>query len=204
MHSSARKPHRINTPGVIERVKNLFKGYNKLILGFNTFLPEGEGYKIELTPEEQAEGNNGPQGNNNNNNNAAADSNHTAPAPSMNVGGMNKPPTATMFAGGVPGAPAGNVDNAAANGAAALAPVTGAPGGAPVPGQPIVNAPLGSIPPSSILPTGNTFAFTAAGKLPPATVNMNTVPGSQVQQAHAIHYVTKIRNRFANEPETYR
>ncbi len=34
---------RITTPGVIERVKNLFKGYNKLILGFNTFLPEGEG-----------------------------------------------------------------------------------------------------------------------------------------------------------------
>lgn len=34
---------RINTPGVIERVKNLFRGYNKLILGFNTFLPEGEG-----------------------------------------------------------------------------------------------------------------------------------------------------------------
>jgi hypothetical protein len=34
---------RINTPGVIERVKTLFKGYPKLILGFNTFLPEGEG-----------------------------------------------------------------------------------------------------------------------------------------------------------------
>ena len=45
----------INTPGVIERVRNLFKGYNKLILGFNTFLPEGEGYKIELTPEEEAQ-----------------------------------------------------------------------------------------------------------------------------------------------------
>ena len=27
----------------VERVKNLFRGYNKLILGFNTFLPEGEG-----------------------------------------------------------------------------------------------------------------------------------------------------------------
>ena len=38
--------NRINTPGVIERVKNLFRGYNKLILGFNTFLPEGEGKKI--------------------------------------------------------------------------------------------------------------------------------------------------------------
>jgi hypothetical protein len=26
----------------------------------------------------------------------------------------------------------------------------------------------------------------------------------QMQQAHAIHYVTKIRNRFSAEPETYR
>jgi paired amphipathic helix protein Sin3a len=51
------KAQSINTPGVIERVKNLFRGYNKLILGFNTFLPEGEGYKIELTPEEQDLGN---------------------------------------------------------------------------------------------------------------------------------------------------
>ena len=34
---------RLTTPGVIARVKTLFKGYNKLILGFNTFLPDGEG-----------------------------------------------------------------------------------------------------------------------------------------------------------------
>lgn len=76
------KAQSINTPGVIDRVKNLFRGYNKLILGFNTFLPEGEvghicrwhlstvpphssnptqcpcrpqGYKIELTAEEEAQ-----------------------------------------------------------------------------------------------------------------------------------------------------
>ena len=48
------KAQTINTPGVIERVKNLFRGYNKLILGFNTFLPEGDGFKIELTAEEEA------------------------------------------------------------------------------------------------------------------------------------------------------
>jgi len=48
------KAQSITTPGVIDQVKQLFKGHNKLILGFNTFLPEGEGYKIELTPEEEA------------------------------------------------------------------------------------------------------------------------------------------------------
>ena len=42
------KAQSINTPGVIERVKNLFRGYNKLILGFNTFLPEGDGYKVSV------------------------------------------------------------------------------------------------------------------------------------------------------------
>lgn len=45
------KSQQIDTPGVIKRVSNLFYGYNNLILGFNTFLPEG--YKIELRDLEQ-------------------------------------------------------------------------------------------------------------------------------------------------------
>jgi len=40
------KTQQIDTPGVIQRVSNLFQGNKKLVLGFNTFLPEG--YKIEL------------------------------------------------------------------------------------------------------------------------------------------------------------
>jgi paired amphipathic helix protein Sin3a len=35
----------IDTPGVIARVSELFRGHRNLILGFNTFLPAG--YKIE-------------------------------------------------------------------------------------------------------------------------------------------------------------
>ena len=50
------KAKSINTPQVIECVKNLFRGHNQLILSFNMFLPEGEGYKIELTDEEQTFG----------------------------------------------------------------------------------------------------------------------------------------------------
>ena len=38
---------RIDTPGVIERVSNLFHGHPALIQGFNTFLPPG--YRIECT-----------------------------------------------------------------------------------------------------------------------------------------------------------
>lgn len=41
------KSQNIDTPGVIERVSNLFKGYPVLIQGFNTFLPQG--YRIDCT-----------------------------------------------------------------------------------------------------------------------------------------------------------
>ncbi|CAH1252012.1 SIN3A [Branchiostoma lanceolatum] len=40
------KSQSIDTPGVINRVSNLFKGHPDLIVGFNTFLPPG--YKIEV------------------------------------------------------------------------------------------------------------------------------------------------------------
>jgi len=43
------KSQAINTEGVIDRVKTLFKGNRHLILGFNQFLPPG--YKIELPQE---------------------------------------------------------------------------------------------------------------------------------------------------------
>ena len=38
---------RIDTPGVIQRVSELFHGHEHLILGFNRFLPDG--YKITLS-----------------------------------------------------------------------------------------------------------------------------------------------------------
>lgn len=40
------KSQALNTEGVIERVRSLFKGHSDLILGFNQFLPPG--YEIEL------------------------------------------------------------------------------------------------------------------------------------------------------------
>ncbi|KAI8799910.1 hypothetical protein BJ742DRAFT_686639 [Cladochytrium replicatum] len=41
------KAQNIDTPGVIQRVSTLFRGYPSLVIGFNTFLPPG--YKIEPT-----------------------------------------------------------------------------------------------------------------------------------------------------------
>ncbi|CAH9087521.1 unnamed protein product [Cuscuta epithymum] len=45
------KAQRIDTSCVIARVKNLFKGHENLILGFNTFLPKG--YEITLQSEDE-------------------------------------------------------------------------------------------------------------------------------------------------------
>ncbi|VVA94092.1 unnamed protein product [Arabis nemorensis] len=45
------KAQRVDTNGVIARVKDLFKGYDDLLLGFNTFLPKG--YKITLPEDEK-------------------------------------------------------------------------------------------------------------------------------------------------------
>jgi paired amphipathic helix protein Sin3a len=41
------KCHAIDTPGVIQRVSELFVGHNDLIVGFNTFLPPG--YKVGIS-----------------------------------------------------------------------------------------------------------------------------------------------------------
>ncbi|XP_016649515.1 PREDICTED: paired amphipathic helix protein Sin3-like 4 isoform X2 [Prunus mume] len=45
------KAQRIDTVDVIERVKDLFQGHQKLLLGFNTFLPKG--YEITLPLEDE-------------------------------------------------------------------------------------------------------------------------------------------------------
>ncbi|KAJ9563908.1 hypothetical protein OSB04_009068 [Centaurea solstitialis] len=45
------KSQRIDTTGVVERVKELFKGNKRLILGFNTFLPKG--YEIVLSDDDE-------------------------------------------------------------------------------------------------------------------------------------------------------
>ncbi|KAK8710215.1 hypothetical protein V6N13_145550 [Hibiscus sabdariffa] len=50
------KAHRTDTVGVIARVKELFKGHNNLIYGFNTFLPDG--YAITLDDDNSPMGRN--------------------------------------------------------------------------------------------------------------------------------------------------
>jgi histone deacetylase complex regulatory component SIN3 len=160
----------INTPGVIEKVKNLFKGYNKLILGFNTFLPEGEGYKIELSPEEEAQGVRF----------AAAAAATAAAATSVST--VSLPIQASVSSG--PQVTAGIV--------AQHAPVSSAPINLP-PAAGTVAAAAAVVATSA---NSATAALATTANAAPAAAT-NVAPPGQMQQAHAIHYVTKIRNRFA-------
>ena len=57
--------------------------------------------------------------------------------------------------------------------------------------------PSGAIPMAIMSPTH--LPSTPSGGAPVAPK-----PPQQMQQQHAITYVTNIRNRFSNEPETYR
>ena len=57
--------------------------------------------------------------------------------------------------------------------------------------------PSGAIPMAIMSPTP--LPSTPSGGAPVAPK-----PPQQMQQQHAITYVTNIRNRFSNEPETYR
>jgi paired amphipathic helix protein Sin3a len=185
---------RINTPGVIERVKTLFKGYNKLILGFNTFLPEGEGYKIELTPEEAAEL---PPAHHNHPSNPSSTSaaaaaallpSHATPTGLSSLGSLGDSAKAIATAGG-------GLPSASASAGGSMNPLLQS--GSPSHAQSAAGGESANNP--------NAANPNAVGGNPnnPSGSQTSPPPG-QMQQAHAFHYVTKIRDRFTNEPETYR
>mmetsp|Transcript_56377 Transcript_56377/g.136777 ORF Transcript_56377/g.136777 Transcript_56377/m.136777 type:complete len:1195 (-) Transcript_56377:123-3707(-) len=238
------KTQQIDTPGVIRRVSTLFQGNRRLVLGFNTFLPEG--YRIEL-PEHG-----GP---------AVAVYRGPNDVQHIQVLHPEPPPPGPGGAGAAPGVDAGRVGMpggvAAAGGvdAAMLArgqqphlhhaaplqqPTAGFPPAAAGPGvgihsndtlaheraalaargmglpshagQPSVQQPpqqhaqhVGGLP-GGMASQG----ATASGVLQPAA-GAPGQPGAQQGEAaqpmefdHAINYVTTIKKRFADDPETYK
>jgi len=144
------KAQSIDTPGVIDRVLQLFHGHRELILGFNTFLPPG--YKIEFSDDE------------------------------------NKPRVQLKYPQGMTGPqPVGYGLNAPA----------------PTSMMPQTAAQMGAMP---------TPPFQAVTPAPPETLSAPPPaqpPAQQPKKApiefdQAINYVTKIKTRFAKQPETYK
>ncbi|XP_059916267.1 SIN3 transcription regulator family member Aa isoform X1 [Gadus macrocephalus] len=189
------KSQSIDTPGVISRVSQLFKGHPDLIMGFNTFLPPG--YKIEVQHSELV--------------------NVTTPGQIHHI----TPHGITVQNIPMPGAPAQPqaplhaqllaLANPAASAAAAAttsAPVLLAqpspakmsktqqspvltPSGQSNPSIPVYTSPRS--PPLQLHPP--------SGATPAGPAAQNSQP---VEFNHAINYVNKIKNRFQGQPDIYK
>lgn len=182
------KSQEIDTPGVIERVSTLFKGYGKLIYGFNTFLPEG--YKIDVPIElrEQLRG----------------EIVHRPPHHRMHD--ESGPPSSNAYgAGGAGGMPGGKLSSffvprrMSFLSTAKCAGFVGGGGKGPMRNVPGGGAGGGKKGPMNMVGGGGQMKpqqrydddDDAGGRQPPEFDN-------------AIAYVTAIKKRFAREPETYK
>jgi paired amphipathic helix protein Sin3a len=174
------KSQEVDTPGVIARVSKLFRGYNKLILGFNTFLPEG--YKISLADLErqeaelrkleampQAQFRQGPPPANSENGPSPAS---PGPPPQHPTSQQHPQPAWSQSSESAPAPP-----KAKGNGPTHPKKKKG---------------------PRS-LPTKKAAAAAALPPPPPPPENQNQT----VEFDHAISYVTTIKKRFVHDPSTY-
>ncbi|KAL2891509.1 Transcriptional regulatory protein SIN3 [Ceratocystis lukuohia] len=208
------KSQAIDTPGVINRVSDLFAGHPNLIQGFNTFLPPG--YRIECganndpntirvtTPmgtTVQSIAGKGPQ----------LDSNNPGTSqPFYGQRGGNWPPQQAPQHSIE--SPEASFSNPAQNGAPMYGPgnVQG-PSPYDAPGQirnvsgPIQGLP--GIPPAGAPGPRNVHTPTPGGGPAPqngAIQQQNMEKRGPVEFNHAISYVNKIKNRFQDRPEIYK
>jgi paired amphipathic helix protein Sin3a len=178
------KTQAVDTPGVIRRVSKLFRGYNNLILGFNTFLPEG--YKIRLADLERQDAEE-----------RAREAAATAQQQSMQGGpsaaqrGPPPPHQQQPFRGYMANPPR---DPSAQPPKQQEAPRKPPPQQQPAAGS----GGRGSKPAASQQGQRQPRSSpTAAAGAPPPQQHQ------AVEFDHAISYVTTIKRRFANDPSTY-
>ncbi|KAL0188683.1 hypothetical protein M9458_015782, partial [Cirrhinus mrigala] len=168
----------IDTPGVISRVSQLFKGHPDLIMGFNTFLPPG--YKIEVQTNDLV------------NVTTPGQIHHITP---HGISVQNLPITQ----------PAQHqTQTAAPTSTAALvvpsqptpAKISKSPALTPT-SQPNPSIPSYASPRSPSVQSHTPISSSTAGSTP----LQNNQP---VEFNHAINYVNKIKNRFQGQPEVYK
>ena len=200
------KSQEVDTPGVIDRVSKLFRGYNNLILGFNTFLPDGckisladlERADAQRIAEEQAaqlqaqiyakvkkpKGQGSKRGPKSGQATTGA-AKHPPPGGGMRYAAQNPP---GFLQNGTPGQQ---------DAMATSMPPGNHPWGGP--------SPDGTSPPSIQDSPGQQPQPPRTG--PFGNQPMQTSPPPQQHQAvefdHAISYVTTIKKRFASDPNTY-
>ncbi|KAL3918541.1 MAG: hypothetical protein SGILL_004187 [Bacillariaceae sp.] len=215
------KTQQIDTPGVIRRVSNLFQGNRRLVLGFNTFLPEG--YKIELPDGDgppiavfRAPGETithiltGDGGTIRHvETNPPGPGVAPLPAAEMAQKPAAVPPTLTV-AGGRGGPPGLQGMMAAAGQAQPYAVAQQQPMAQQQYQQPALSVPptLTVASPADVAAAQNNNQM---GQQPGAAVAGAPPAGSPngdgqqpLEFDHAINYVTTIKKRFSDEPETYK
>lgn len=189
------KSQSIDTPGVINRVSNLFKGHPDLIVGFNTFLPPG--YKIEVHASDPTK------------------INFTTP-------NQSTPKSLPLAVGPAPNPVSGGavIPGGTTQAIHAQQPVAPAnPTSAPQPVQPPYQTPISAftkavhapVPPhsSSHADGGHTYSQPPLPRAPHpnrpnAQTNQSSTGSQPVEFNHAINYVNKIKNRFQGQPEIYK
>ncbi|KAM3555249.1 hypothetical protein MY1884_005700 [Beauveria asiatica] len=187
------KSQAIDTPGVINRVSELFAGHPNLIQGFNTFLPPG--YRIECGA-----------GNDPNTIRVTTPMGTTI----QSIAGRGGPPDShgssqSIFperGGQWPQrSPEANFSAPAQNGGSLFVQAAAQSGGYEVAGHR-----AGSQAPGPAVPNA------ATGRSTPGPAGLNGAAAAQagmerrgpVEFNHAISYVNKIKNRFQDKPEIYK
>ncbi|XP_056595633.1 LOW QUALITY PROTEIN: SIN3 transcription regulator family member Aa [Triplophysa dalaica] len=169
------KSQSIDTPGVISRVSQLFKGHPDLIMGFNTFLPPG--YKIEVQTNDLV------------NVTTPGQIHHITP---HGITVQNIPTgAAPQQQNQIPANPTSTVSTPPAQ----PAPKSKSPGLTPS------SHPSPSIPPYVSPRSPPLQPHTPVGNTPSAPPLQNNQP---VEFNHAINYVNKIKNRFQGQPNIYK
>ncbi|CAG9794152.1 unnamed protein product [Diatraea saccharalis] len=169
------KSQTIDTPGVITRVSNLFKGHPELIVGFNTFLPPG--YKIEVQSNGQVS--------------------VSMPSPGgLSAGGgapvlLGVPPPQPHLVQLLP-VPHQSVSSAIVHNLSVSA--------TPANTLHHISQAHQQIEAASIHHSGGTVPATS-GNCPHSGT---APPGQPVEFNHAIEYVNKIKSRFSRQPDKYK
>ncbi|XP_076323407.1 paired amphipathic helix protein Sin3a-like [Tachypleus tridentatus] len=178
------KSQSIDTPGVIQRVSNLFRGHPELIIGFNTFLPPG--YKIEVQANEQV-----------NVSMPGAGTCTVTPQPPPNT-------TSTSVSSFTPVTNTQSVTNSGTL-------VTGINVSYTTPDKNCQQS-VSSVSVHSSIPNQQSNQQSAESSMaspphsPDESLSTSTTPKANqpVEFNHAINYVNKIKNRFQGQPDIYK
>ncbi|XP_073320341.1 paired amphipathic helix protein Sin3a-like [Pagrus major] len=199
------KSQSIDTPGVINRVSQLFKGHPDLIMGFNTFLPPG--YKIEVQTNDLVNVTTPGQ--------IHYITPHGISVHNIPVSGASSQPASQPQHQSLP--QAGTHTTAAATTTAAAAATTTTTTTPTIPTQPAPNKtskPIQSpahTPTSQPNPSIPSYASPRSPSVQSHTPVSSTPSGGPALQNnqpvefnHAINYVNKIKNRFQGQPDIYK